>query len=118
MAVAKKGRRSPKQKATEAAAQAPVPTQPGRNGGRLRVGNPGNKGGGRPSNEWRNLMSEFSSDPRALASLRRSLRGKNGPLAQIRAYKYVSEQAHGKATQPVAVAGELTSELTVRVVHE
>lgn len=100
-------------------AKAPVPTRPGRNGGTLLTGNPGNKGGpGRPSNEWRNLMSDFTLDPRALAGLRRSLRGKNGPMAQIRAYKYVSEQAHGKAVQPVQVGGELTNELTVRVVRE
>lgn len=41
-----------------------VPTQPGRNGGTLLVGNPGNAGGpGRPPKAFLELCEEYCTDP-------------------------------------------------------
>lgn len=117
--MAEKKKRTAKAKAKSAAAKAPVEMRTPEHGrGALRVGNPGNRGGGRKSNEWREKMAALGDDPRVLVYLRQCLRGKHGPKAFVQAYKYVTEQSHGKAVQPVNVGGELTQELTVRIVEE
>lgn len=107
------------QAAEVVSSQALVPTREGRNGGRLRTGNPGNKGGtGRPSNAWRNKLAQLVEDPRVEAQMRRRLKGKEGAQVAQKTYEYIANQAHGKPVQPVQVGGELTNELIVRVVHE
>lgn len=77
----------------------------GKNGGKLLTGNPGNKGGGRKSDEWRAKMEALGNDPRSMAYLRRCLRGRLGAQAHIAAYKYVTEQAHGKAKIRAEIQG-------------
>ena len=69
----------------------------GRNGGTLRRGNPGNRGG-RPSNDFKNKMRELASLESAEDYLERCIKGEFGPKFFLAAYQYVTEQGYGKAT--------------------
>ena len=40
-----------------------IPNRPGKHGGALLTGNPGNKGGGRPPNALRNFLATLRADP-------------------------------------------------------
>jgi hypothetical protein len=49
-----------------------VPMRPGKNGGLLRAGGtPGNKGGGRPCNAWKEFCRATLTDSEVQASIRR-----------------------------------------------
>lgn len=86
-------------------------TQPGANGGTLLVGNPGNKGGtGRPKNEWKLICANLASGDETLAIAEEILKDKSHP-AWLGAWKYVGEQAYGKAKEEIEHKGEMAVEM-------
>lgn len=88
------------------------------NGGLLRVGNPGNKGGGRTKDEFKARMRELASSDAALDFLGAALRGEHGPKAHASAMAFAAEHGYGKATETVEMTGAAGGplELTVRFV--
>ena len=68
-------------------------------GGAIRTGgNPGNRGGGRPPNLFKQKMRELASLESAEEYLERCITGEFGPKFFLAAYQYVTEQGYGKAT--------------------
>ena len=62
-----------KQPAKRRKSPAKTPMRPGKNGGKLKTGNPGNKGGtGRPPNELRNWLRELRCNPDVQDALKRA----------------------------------------------
>ncbi len=86
---------------------------PQRHGGALSPGNPGNKGGGRPSNEFRARMREIASSGEALAYLKECVRGDHGPMVAIAAFRFAAERGYGKA--PMASDGKTDKPLEVHI---
>lgn len=83
-----------------------TPTMPGKHGGQLKVGNPGNKGGGRPKDEFQARMRELASSDAALTYLEECLRGDHGYKAHTSAISFAAEHGYGKATESVEVSGK------------
>ena len=104
-------------------------TMPGTNGGALKRGNPGNKGGGRPRDEYRKRMTKLL-DQRAKTKggkrsktefaidkyLRECLDGDHGQSAFFQALDRVSDRAVGKVPNVTQAAGE-DEPLTIIVRH-
>ena len=73
-------------------------TQP--HGGAIRTGgNPGNRGGGRPPNEFKRKMRELATSEKAEKYLDRCLDGEFGPKFCMQAKAHVDEHGYRKATQ-------------------
>jgi hypothetical protein len=73
----------------------------GRNGNRLKRGNPGNKGGGRPPEEFRETCRHLVSSPAALQSVMAILADTKHPhFAAL--YKYLADRGYGKPEQPIS----------------
>lgn len=60
-----------------------VPTQPGRNGGTLLVGNPGNRGGGRQPSAYRTLCREIVDRRQLLERLGKIASGEIGEIVEV-----------------------------------
>jgi hypothetical protein len=92
---------------------------PGKNGGKLQVGNPGNKGGGRPADEFKRTMAEIASSDRALKYLRECVEGKHGPKAAVSAHKHATDRGYGKEMLPLGGpdGGPIEHVVTRKVVH-
>lgn len=90
-------------------------TQPGANGGTLKVGNPGNKGGGRPPDAWKALCADMA-DRGAKAALAKQVLDDPEHPAWLGAWKFVAEQAHGKAAQ--TIKGDPDQPLRFEVIRE
>lgn len=87
-----------------------VPDRPGKNGGSLLTGNPGNKGGtGRPRRELVDWAKEIVGDP-AIQDVY-SARAKAGDL---KVFEFAAERAEGKAKELKEISGEVT----VKVVYD
>ena len=67
---------------------------------------PGNKGGGRPKDEFQAKMRELSSSDEALAFLGECLRGDHGYKAHTSAMAFAAEHGYGKAKEVVEHTGE------------
>lgn len=115
---AKRAKAAAKKTAGDSPAQTPEKVPQPHGGALFRGGVPGNKGGGRKSDEFRDRMAEMGRDPRALVYLRQCLRGKHGPEAFVKAYKYTQDQAHGKATQPVQLRSDPNAPATIIIRKE
>jgi hypothetical protein len=70
-------------------------------GGKLKSGNVGNKGGGRPPNEFMQHMRDLATLPEAEAYTRRCILGEFGPKFHIEARKWAADRGYGKAAQSV-----------------
>ena len=68
----------------------------GSNGGVLKRGNPGNTGGGRPTDEFKRRMRELASRDKTFAYLDECLSGKHGPQVFLSAFQLASDRAYGK----------------------
>jgi hypothetical protein len=73
-------------------------------GGALQRGNPGNKGGGRPPDEFKAKMRELASNSEVLDYLEGCLKGEHGAKAAVSAHKHITERGYGRV--PVEVTGE------------
>lgn len=69
---------------------------PGRNGGQLRRGNPGNKGGGRVPNAWTTFCAATLADPEFQAAIRTA--ALTGDMAAAR---MLAEYGAGKPRQVI-----------------
>ena len=97
-----------------------TPTMVGKNGGTLKVGNPGNKGGsGRPADEFKRRMAAIASSDAALKYLDECVKGKHGPKAAVSAHKHATERGYGKELQPIGGedGGPIEMVVTRKVVH-
>ncbi len=104
-------------------------TMSGTNGGALKRGNPGNKGGGRPTNEFRARMTKLLEQRAKKKGGKRSktefgidkylsecLDGEHGQSAFFQALDRVSDRAVGKVPNVAQAAGE-DEPLTIIVRH-
>lgn len=74
------------------------------NGGKLKTGNAGCKGGaGRPRESFRKKMREFQGTKKADRYLKACLEGKYGASAAIRAHEFAAGYGYGRPTQEVEV---------------
>lgn len=76
------------------------------NGGQLRIGNPGNKGGGRSPDAWKALMRSLASR-KATAEVAKKLLTNPDPddmAIWLGAWKFAGEQGYGKAHQTISKA--------------
>jgi hypothetical protein len=74
----------------------------GEAGGQLRVGNPGNKGGGSLSTEYKEHLAGLADKAERSKYMTRCLSGKLGWKAFAWAAGYCSDRSRGKPTQPVS----------------
>ena len=78
-------------------------TRRGKNGGTLKTGNPGNKGGtGRPPDAFKAAMAELASSDEVIEHVRAVLADPSHPQ-WLGAWKHVTEHGYGKATQGLDV---------------
>ena len=89
-------------KSTKKTVQKTVPLRPGRNGGLLQSGNPGNKGGGRHKEYATERAELLAADPTVWDV--QTARAKSGDL---KALAFASELAWGKPTEKKELTGEL-----------
>lgn len=87
-----------------------------RGGALLTGGVPGNKGG-RPPDAWKALCRELASREEMLAQARAVLGDREHP-AWLGAWRFVAEQAYGKAEATQTVKGDADQPLVIRVVTE
>lgn len=87
---------------------------PGRNGGVLRRGNPGNKGGPKPD-EFKARMRELATLAAKREYAEKIIRDIDHPL-WLGAAKWAAEQGYGKPEQPVTTSGKITIEIVRRKV--
>lgn len=76
---------------------------PSHGNGMLSVGNPGNRGGGRPPDEFRRIMAEMASREDVLEYLEQCLKGYHGAKAAVAAHKHVTERGYGKEALPLNI---------------
>jgi hypothetical protein len=74
-------------------------------GGALQRGNPGNKGGGRPPDEFKAKMRELASNDEVLSYLEQCLKGEHGAKAAVSAHKHITERGYGKVPQEITGEG-------------
>jgi hypothetical protein len=129
--VIKPNQPAPKRKASKAASpvttQAPVMSQgapelrPGANGGKLKTGNKGNKGGGnprgRPPNEFKARLAELCDWATTGDFMQRCLEGKEGAKAFLGALQFCRDGGYGKVPTTTKIEGDELAPLVVRVVR-
>lgn len=80
---------------------------PGKNGNALRVGNPGNKGGGRPPSEFKDWLSGVLADPTARAVFEAHIKSGN-----MKAWSIAAEYSATKPPQQHKVDATVTFKAT------
>lgn len=111
--------RSPQRRAKAKPPESATPA-PGRrpaNGGWLNIGNPGNKGGGRTPDAFKQRMAELADYAARGDYIERCLAGEFGPDAFLKAQAFVSERGYGKVPQVTKLEGDESKPLVVRVVR-
>jgi len=84
-------------------------------GGALRPGNPGNKGGGRPSNLFRQACRDALNDIEALDIVKK-IAQKGSDNAKLGAIAWLTDYAYGKAPQKIEVEDVTDTQSTEEVV--
>ena len=100
--------------AQEIPAKTSSPERPAQQRG-LRIGNPGNKGGGNIPDTLREWHANLLRDPKVRQAYEAILRDKEHPHF-LRAFQNSEERVDGKVPTPVALEG--AAQLTIRVVRE
>ena len=85
-------------------------------GALLNGGIPGNKGGGRPPNEFKQRMAALVSRDDVERYLEECLSGAHGPKIFLQAYEMACNFGYGKPSQPIDVRA--SEPLIVKVVRE
>lgn len=86
-------------------------------GGALNSGGtPGNKGGGRPPDEFKRRMAAMASSETALDYLEACLNGEHGPEVALRAQQYAAERGYGKVPQALEHTGKDGAPLRVEII--
>lgn len=87
----------------------------GKNGNPLKTGNPGNKGGGRPPDAFKDFLARLRRDPKALAAFRAAaLDSSNRSFGA--AWKLAAEYDEEKPAEKKQLQGKF--EVSVRFVRE
>lgn len=73
-------------------------------GGALKRGNPGNKGGGRPPNEWKAAMRYLASRGATLKRAKEILEKADDGALWAQVWKFAGEQGYGRAHQTISKA--------------
>jgi hypothetical protein len=90
---------------------------PGPRGGALKTGGtPGNKGGGRPPNEYKAMLARMLNQRSVQEYRNRALKGDFGPKIQRIALRDVEDRVYGRAVQPVT--GEDGGPVQVEVIRK
>ena len=89
--------------------------QPGGRGALNSGGTPGNRGGGRPTNEFKSRMRALASSEAAFAYLEQCIEGQYGPAVFLAAHRYVTERGYGRASS--VVEGDPDLPLAITVTH-
>lgn len=80
----------------------------------LRVGNPGNKGGGRPRDEWKAALASMASSDEVMKHLRAVLSlGPEHPFFG-KALEFAAERGYGKEATPIEHDGSVTLDVRIR----
>lgn len=87
--------------------------RPGKNGGQLQSGNPGNAGGGRPPGAFKSLLARLRESPELAASLTAAVSDSESKAFPA-ALKLLSEYDEEKPVE----RKELSGEVVVRVVRD
>jgi len=85
--------------------------KPAHGRGALRVGNPGNKGGARPPDEFKAILQTLASREQTMRALEQLLMAPDHP-AFLGALKYATEHGYGKPAQPVEHSGAVGLNVT------
>jgi hypothetical protein len=80
--------------------------KPKHGNGALRVGNPGNKGGGKTKEEFKTILQTLASKEETVRALEQLLMAPDHP-AFLGALKYATEHGYGKPAQAVEHSGEI-----------
>lgn len=88
---------------------ASAPVRPGRNGGQLRSGNPGNKGGSRAPKWLEDWCDDLLADPGCKAAVEKVAKDPKHK-AFVAMWKAIADRAHGKPKQAIEHSGRLTLE--------
>lgn len=81
----------------------PVRTQPGKNGGTLKVGGR-NPGSGRPPDEWKAAMRYLASRGATLKKAKQILESAEDGQLWASVWKFAGEQGYGRAHQTISKA--------------
>jgi hypothetical protein len=95
-----------------------IPVRTTAKGGKLRTGNPGNRGGGRLPDEFKAKMRELVNGPARLAYLQKCLDGEFGPRFHLKAMELLMDRGYGRAAQEVTVKGDPAAPFTIVVRRE
>ncbi len=87
--------------------------QPGGRGALNSGGTPGNRGGGRPSNEFKKCMRALASSESAFAYLKQCIDGQYGPTVFLAAHRYATERGYGKVS--TVIEGNPDTPVTITV---
>jgi hypothetical protein len=79
--------------------------KPEHGNGALRVGNPGNKGGGRPPDEFKRLCASLASGDATVEQVKTILENATHP-AFVSALKWATEHGYGKAKDSLEISGK------------
>ena len=90
--------------------------QPGGRGALNSVGTPGNRGGGRPSNEFKRRMRVLASSEAAFAYLEQCIDGHYGPAVFLAAHKYVTERGYGRISN--VIEGHIDEPIAITITHQ
>lgn len=92
-----------------------TPTREGKNGGKLKTGNPGNKGGtGRPRDQWKAELAAMASSDAVMEHIKSVLEiGPTHPFFP-KALDFASERGFGKEATPVEQSGSLDLNVVIR----
>lgn len=95
------------------------PTRKPKHGrGELRVGNPGNWGGGRPPDEFKRICQALASRDETLKAVQAILADDKHP-AYLGALKWASEHGYGRPQQTVDVtSGNKPLKFTLAIGHD
>lgn len=96
--------------------EAPALVPQAHGGALLSGGKPGNRGGGRPPDEFNRRMRELASSEAALAYLEECLTGVHGPKAHASAMAFAAERGYGKVPQALEHTGKDGAPLVVRII--
>lgn len=79
--------------------------RPGKNGGQLKTGNPGNAGGGRRPNWIEDWCDEMLADEGTRETVQQIMVGRKNPKAFAAMWKALSERAFGRVPEKVEHSG-------------
>jgi len=85
--------------------------RPGKNGGQLQTGNPGNAGGGRRPAWIEEFCDDALADPATREQVMSIMRGEDNPKAFAAMWRTLAERAFGRVPEKIEHSGSLLEDL-------